>query len=148
MGQQRAGGQHRKQQARDRPLISGEGGAALSRRDFGETVADLTDPARYHYQFAPRYREYVGRVAALPMDSHMLLASIAPRPMLLVNGDTDTWSDARGEVLAAEAARPVYALFGKPNDLAVVTHKGGHAVLPEDLGAMAEFMTRHFGDRR
>lgn len=128
------------------PLISGEGGAALSRRDFGETIANLTDPARYHYWFAPRYREYAGRAEALPVDSHMLLALIAPRPMLLVNGEGDTWSDPRGEALAADAARPVYALFGKASDLAVVTHRGGHEVLPEDLTAMADFMARHFGD--
>jgi hypothetical protein len=130
------------------PLISGEGGAALSRRHFGETVADLTDPARYHYWFAPRYRDYAGRVAELPVDSHMLLALIAPRPMLLVNGDSDTWSDWRGEILAADAARPVYALLGRPDDLAVVTHKGGHTLLPEDLAAMAAFMTKHFGRGR
>lgn len=130
------------------PLVSGEGGAALSRRNFGETVADLTDPARYHYWFAPRYRDFAGSVASLPVDSHMLLALIAPRPMLLVNGDSDTWSDWRGEILAADAARPVYALLGTPDDLVVVTHKGGHTLLPEDLAAMAAFMTKHFGPGR
>ena len=64
-------------------------------------------------------------------------------------GDAATWlRERRAELLAAEAACPVYALFGKPNDLVVVTHEGGHAMLPEDLAAMAEFMTRHFGDPR
>ena len=128
------------------PLISGEGGAALSRRNFGETVADLTDPTRYDYWFAPRYRDYATDVGKLPVDSHMLLALIAPRPMLLVNGDADTWSDWKGEVDAAQAARPAYALFDKSQNLAVVTHKGGHAVLPEDLAAMADFMSKQFGD--
>jgi PelA/Pel-15E family pectate lyase len=76
----------------------------------------------------------------------MLLSLIAPRPMLLVNGDSDTWSDWKGEILAAEAAKPVYALFDKAQDLQVVTHNGGHKVLPEDLIAMAAFMSRQFGD--
>jgi PelA/Pel-15E family pectate lyase len=128
------------------PLISGEGGAALSRRDFGETIADLTNPARYDYWFAPRYADFAGDPGKLPVDSHMLLSLIAPRPMLLVNGDSDTWSDWKGEVVAAEAARPTYALFDKADNLATVTHKGGHTVLPEDLAAMAGFMSRQFGD--
>jgi hypothetical protein len=128
------------------PLISGEGGAALSRRDFGETIADLTNPARYDYWFAPRYADFAGDPNKLPVDSHMLLSLIAPRPMLLVNGDSDTWSDWKGEILAADAARPAYALFDRADSLATVTHKGGHTVLPEDLAAMADFMSRQFGD--
>lgn len=130
------------------PLISGEGGAALSRRDFGETVADLTDPERYDYWFAPHYASYANNVAAMPVDSHMLLSLIAPRPMLLVNGETDTWSDYRGEILAADAARPAYAMLGKPDNLAIFTHKEGHTVVPADLAAMADFMDRHFGNPR
>lgn len=142
------------------PVISGEGGAALSRRDYGETIAAITDPARYGYWFAPRYRGYADRVATLPIDSHMLLSLIAPRPMLLVTGDTDTWSDPRGEYLAAKAASPVYALYGKAGvgevqpaaeiaptgDLAFYMHKGGHALLPSDLVVMADFMARQFAE--
>lgn len=141
------------------PLISGEGGAALSRRNYGETIAAITDPARYDYWFAPRYQTYATRVGDLPVDSHMLLSLIAPRPMLLVTGDTDTWSDPRGEYLAARAAAPVYALFGKsgvpgvqpPPEtapagdlLAFYSHVGGHTLLPGDLTVMAEFMSRQF----
>jgi len=128
------------------PIISGESGAAISRRDFGETIADIASPKRYHYWFAPRYQDYGGDVSKLPVDAHMLLALIAPRPMLLVNGDEDTWSDWKGERVAAEAARPAYALFGRQNDLQIFTHKGGHKLLPEDLAAMSEFMARQFGD--
>jgi PelA/Pel-15E family pectate lyase len=127
------------------PIISGEGGAALSRRDFGETIADITSPTRYHYWWAPRYASYGPDPSRLPIDAHMLLALIAPRPMLLVNGDTDTWSDWEGERLAAEAARPVYDLFGRGSSLQIVTHKGGHVLLPSDLVAMADFMDREFG---
>lgn len=128
------------------PVISGESGAAISRRNFGETIADIASPTRYHYWFAPRYQSYAADVSSLPVDAHMLLALIAPRPMLLVNGDEDSWSDWKGESIAAQAARPAYALYGRQNDLEVFTHKGGHKLLPEDLSAMVSFMVRQFGD--
>jgi hypothetical protein len=70
---------------------SGEGGAALSRRNFGETIKHLTAPTRYPYQFAANYQKLADRVAQSPVDAHMLLALIAPRPLLLQTGDTDLW---------------------------------------------------------
>jgi PelA/Pel-15E family pectate lyase len=141
------------------PMLSGEGGAALSRRNFGETIADLTNPARYHYWYAPRYADYAFDVNSLPVDGHMLVSLIAPRPVLLIAGAEDNWSDPRGEFLSAKAAEPVYALYGKSglgtdvypapdtailNDMGFFLHRGGHAVLPEDLKIMADFMDRHF----
>lgn len=136
------------------PVISGEGGAALSRRDFGETIADLVAPGRYGYWFAPRYADFAADPGRLPIDAHSLLALVAPRPLLLVNGSTDTWSDPTGEWLAAQAATPVYRLLGREGvpaarpplgqlagrDLAVVTHDGGHTILPKDLQVIADVM--------
>src|SRR6202020_22661 len=90
---------------------SGEGGAALSRRDYGETVAHLVAPTRFPYQFAINYQKYGQHVDQLPMDAHMLVALIAPRPLLLQTGDTDYWSDPKGEFLSAVAAGPVYHLL-------------------------------------
>src|SRR5581483_6859268 len=74
---------------------SGEGGAALSRRDYGETVAHLVAPGRYPYQFAINYQKYARHVNEMPMDAHMLVALIAPRPLLLQTGSTDYWSDPK-----------------------------------------------------
>ncbi|WP_240676065.1 alpha/beta hydrolase family protein [Botryobacter ruber] len=140
--------------------ISGESGAALSRRNFGETVAHMTDTTRYFYQFAPRYHDFSNKVNELPVDGHMLISLIAPRPLLLQTGDTDSWSDPKGEFLAAKAAEPVYRLFGKKgiesdtfpaagddsnlNTLGYYMHSGGHAVLPEDYDIFIRFMTKHF----
>ena len=76
--------------------ISGEGGAALSRRNFGETVKHITDPTRYQYQFADRYHAYGDKVSSLPFDGHTLVALMAPRPLLLQTGSTDYWSDPKG----------------------------------------------------
>jgi hypothetical protein len=74
---------------------SGEGGAALSHRDYGETIAHLTAPTRYPYQFAENYAKYGGFPDTAPMDANMLIALIAPRPLLLQTGSTDDWSEGR-----------------------------------------------------
>ena len=77
---------------------SGEGGAALSRRNYGETVAHLTAPTRYPYQFAANYGKFAANVNRLPVDAHMLVALIAPRPVFLQTGDGDGWSDPKGRI--------------------------------------------------
>jgi hypothetical protein len=142
--------------------ISGEGGAALSRRNFGETVAHITDTSRYFYQFAPNYHDFSNRLDQLPMDGHMLLSLIAPRPLLLQTGDSDNWSDPKGEFLAAVAAEPVYKLLGKMGPgtkefpraedtgmlqtLGYYMHTGGHAVLPSDYDIFVKYMLKHLVD--
>lgn len=141
------------------PMLSGEGGAAISRRNFGETIADLTKPSRYHYWYAPRYEDYAFDVDSLPIDGHMLVAMAAPRPILLIVGNTDSWSDPRGEFISAKAATPVYQLYNKRgldleefpepgtvslNDIGFFMHVGGHTVLPNDFKVIADFMDMHF----
>ena len=138
---------------------SGEGGAALSRRDYGETIAHLTAPTRYPYQFCANYGKYAQHVDQLPVDGHMLVALMAPRPVLLQTGDTDYWSDPKGEFLAAVAAAPVYHLFGKQgletdqwpaagvpilHDIGYFMHSGGHGSLPGDWEQYLKFMDMQF----
>lgn len=91
---------------------SGEGGAALSRRDFGETVARITRV--FPHWFAGNYASFSGRVPELPVDQHMLLSLIAPRALYVASADGDLWSDPRGEYLSLVAASPVYELRGDP----------------------------------
>ena len=139
--------------------ISGEGGAALSRRNYGETVQHITDPSRYMYQFASNYHTYAGKLNTLPFDAHALVALMAPRPLLLQTGSTDFWSDPKGEFLSSIAAAPVYKLFNKKgpettimppagdtsllmNPLGYFMHEGGHSVLPTDWTQMIGYMKK------
>lgn len=138
---------------------SGEGGAAISRRDYGENIKHITDTSRYYYQFAPNYHSYAHKINELPFDAHMLVALMAPRPLLLQTGDTDYWSDPKGEFLAAVAAEPVYRLFGEKgpgtnimpaagdtrlmNKLGYYMHKGGHGTIPSDWPVFIEYMKKY-----
>ena len=139
---------------------SGEGGAALSRRNYGETIAHLVAPKRFPYQFCQNYQKYARHLDRFPVDSHLLISLIAPRPVLLQTGDTDKWSDPYGEFLAAVAAGPVYKLLGRQgldtdrmpkagepilHTIGYFMHAGGHGSLPADMDVFLSFMEMHFG---
>lgn len=90
---------------------SGEGGAALARRDFGETTTRIT--ATFPHWFARNYTRFADSADELPVDQHMLLALSAPRALYVASADEDLWSDPRGEFLALAHSSPVYALWGE-----------------------------------
>ena len=90
---------------------SGEMGAALARRDYGETVTSMCKS--FAYQFCPNFLDYSNAISDMPVDSHDLISLIAPRPLFLNTATEDRWSDPRGEWEAAIAAAPVYRLFGE-----------------------------------
>jgi hypothetical protein len=139
-------------------IVSGELGAALIRRDWGETLDDMAQ--NFPWQFAGNLQKWVGKWNQLPVDQHMLIALCAPRPVYVNGGLTDQWSDPKGEVLAMIAAGPVYRLLGAndlgisevpPLDKPIATgslafhyHSRGHTAVPADWKAFLEFAERHF----
>lgn len=90
---------------------SGEGGAALKYRHFGETPAIITKS--FPHWFVPTYATYGPNPQSCPVDQHQLLALVAPRLLYVASATEDLWADPKGEFLAALNAEPVFALYGK-----------------------------------
>jgi hypothetical protein len=90
---------------------SGEGGAALSKRVFGETILRLN--TSFPHWFCPQYRTYNNRPEALSFDQHQLLALIVPRPLYVASAQGDQWADPKGEFMSARQTDPVYKIYGK-----------------------------------
>jgi hypothetical protein len=129
---------------------SGEGGAKILRRNFGEQVENLAGSGEYHWM-AGNFLKYAGPLTPrdLPVDAHELIALCAPRPVFISSGSQQVeggWVDARGMFLAAVGAGPVYRLLGKKGlgttdfppmetplidgDIAFRQHSGGHTTGP------------------
>ncbi len=140
---------------------SGEGGAKLYRRNYGEIVENLASTGGYHWM-AGNYIKYAGPLHGndLPVDAHELVALCAPRPVFISAGafKGDAWVDARGMFLAAVGAGPVYRLLGKKDlgttemppietaliegDVAFRQHSGGHSAGP-NWPTFIEFASRY-----
>ena len=134
---------------------SGTGGASLNRNKKGESVKAIT--GGYPHWFSKAYASYAGREEYMSVDQHMLLALIAPRPVLLGNARRDVWSDPNGAFRAAMGADPVYELLGggglqqerldawRPEaDIAFWIRPGTHGVVEEDWPAFLAFLRAHF----
>lgn len=134
---------------------SGCGGAALTRREFGETIGAIT--SKFPHWFCPRFAEYAARADALPVDQHMLLGLLAPRPLYVASAADDLWADPKGEYLSVYHAAPVYRLFGYgtvtvPEPPPVGTHvgnrisyhcrSGGHDITRFDWERYLRFLRR------
>jgi len=102
---------------------SGEGGAKLHRRNWGEAVENLTGSGEYHWmagnflKYGAAQADFGSKNAGdLPVDAHELIALCAPRPTFISYGVPEKgdakWLDQQGSFMAAVAAGPVFRLLG------------------------------------
>ena len=135
---------------------SGCGGAALSRRAFGETVGRINN--RFPHWFNANFRKYDNNESALPVDQHQLIGLIAPRPVYVASATGDQWADPKGEFLSVLNAVPVYQLydddpFGGVTEqpepgtsvgkrMGYHLREGKHNITPEDWDHYLDFADR------
>ena len=94
---------------------SGNSGASLSRRNFGETVERITKG--FPYWFCTNYQQFADNEDKLPIDQHMLLALIAPRAVYIASAAEDLWADPLGQYMALKESQPAYNLYGIETNL-------------------------------
>lgn len=122
---------------------SGCGGAAISRRRYGETIDTIC--RHFPHWFCANFFKYMNNEDALPFDQHELLALVCPRPLYVASAMDDRWSDPKGEELALTEARKVYELWGKDAVQKTGYHirEGKHDITAEDWEHYLAFADRY-----
>jgi hypothetical protein len=141
---------------------SGNSGAALARRQFGERITRIN--TSFPHWFNTNYKKFNDREDSLPVDQHMLIALVAPRPLYATNASKDLWADPTGTYLALKHAEKVYALYGtnsglpgKPpqintpvlqSQMAYHNREGEHNMTAYDWNNFIKFARYHFNRKK
>lgn len=137
---------------------SGNSGASLSRRNFGETVERIT--TSFPHWFCPNYQQYGDNEHKLPVDQHMLIALMAPRGVYVASAAEDLWADPKGQYIALQEALPAYKLYDY-NELLPASmpdinqqvigsqtgfhnREGKHNMIPYDWQLFIQFANNYF----
>lgn len=136
---------------------SGCGGAALYRRCYGERLHQMQ--RNFPHWFCKDHAQWAEREAELPVDQHMLLALVAPRPLYVASAEGDRWADPKGEFLSAQQASQIYQLYGKPGlsnktmpavnepitgQIGYHLRTGNHNITRYDWQQYLDFADKHF----
>ena len=105
-----------------------------------ETLRDIVNA--FPDWFGPDLKQYEDDEASLPFDSHMLKAMVAPRVLFDCEAEDDIWAGPVNAWMTDLAAREVWKLFGKEENVLWYWRRGGHAHLPEDFDLLLEVIER------
>ena len=141
------------------PNVSGTCGAAMSRNNHKEQIADLN--ANFRWWMSDTFKTYNDRVDELPVDQHGLIACVAPRKIYISSAETDTSNDSQGTWNALMLSRDAYRLYGleviedapveQPHagehvfseSMAYHMRIGSHGITPEDWALYFDYMDQY-----
>lgn len=119
------------------PHQSGTGGMALSRNNDQETVERINRV--FPHWFADEFTSFDNREDRLPVDQHLLVALVAPRPLLDTAGLQDQWANPESALRNLKAADPVYELLGKKGLVGSGTLTTGEPMTAETAGELLQY---------
>jgi dienelactone hydrolase len=104
-------------------------------QDAGKSTSDVEFVRTFYDRVVPGiYGEF---------DGPTMLPLIAPRPLLVINSDSDANTPIAGVRLAVEAAKPAYAAANAAGSLVLTVQEStGHKVNPESFDATIEWFVR------
>ncbi|MDO4948505.1 MAG: hypothetical protein Q4E52_13135 [Fibrobacter sp.] len=115
------------------PQESGSGGASLwrvgaqvNKQKGKQFVQGLNSAGSEGNWMKTTFKNYDGRENTLPFDQHMLVAMVAPRPLLIIDNAGQEWLGEVPSNYCGQASKEVYDALGA-SDNYTYSQEGGHA---------------------